>query len=126
MKNRSTFLVTVTILAVVDIIVEARIMPLLYQRIPIPFQMTSKPIGNALFSVTSLQLILITSNILVLVAVLRKAGYKSDLVPSRIGDWLDLFALLLLGVSGLAMWFNPFFLSLFLAAGAYLVLSEMR
>jgi hypothetical protein len=126
LKSRSILLVTVTILVVIDLVVELRILPLLYQGIPVPFYVTSKPIGNAVFSITSLRLMMIASNLVVLMAVLKRTGYRGDFVPSRKGDWLDIFALLLLGIAGLAMWFYPMFFAIFIGTAVYLLLAEMR
>jgi hypothetical protein len=114
------------ILAVIDIVLELQLLPLLYQGIPIPFPETSKPIGNTLFSATSLHMTIISSNLLVVMLVLKKSGYKGGSLPSKPSDWLDLLALLALAVSALAMWFNPAFMGVFIASGAYLLLSEMR
>ena len=113
-------------LVIIDLVVEVTILPLLYRDVPIPFQATAKPIGDSLFSVTFLQLTLIASNILVFIAVLKRIKYRSDSIPTKNVDWLDLIAFLALAASGLAMWFYPIFLMIFLGAGIYLFLTEMR
>lgn len=126
MQHRSILIVTVAVLAIIDIVVELQVLPLLYGGIPIPFQETSKPIGSSLFPATSLHIALIGSNLLILMLVLKKARYKGESMPSKKSDWLDLFALLALAVSGLAMWFYPAFMIIFIASGVYLLLTEMR
>ncbi len=126
MRPRYSLFIAAAALAVIDLAVETQILPLLYQEIPLPFPETSKPIGNALFSATSLHLALIASNLLVLTIILKKTGYEGGFLPSKKVDWLDLFALLMLVASGLAMWFYPIFMLVFICAGVYLVLTEMR
>jgi hypothetical protein len=126
LQHRSVLGVTVIVLAIIDIVVELQALPLLYRGMPIPFPETSKPIGESLFSAASLHMILIGSNLLILMLVLKKAGYKGESLPSRKSDWLDLFAFLALVFSGLAMWFYPMFMIVFIASGIYLLLTEMR
>jgi hypothetical protein len=126
LKYKAVLLVTVAVLAIIDIIILTQVFPSLYQDIPLPLPQTSKPIGGVLFSVTSLYLTLIASNIIIIIIVLKKAGYAGKSIPKKNSDWFDLIALLVLGVSGLVMWFYPFFLLFFIAAGAYLFFSEMR
>jgi len=126
LQHRSVLIVTVIVLAIVDIVVELQVLPLLYGGMPIPFPETSKPIGGSLFSAASLHIILIGSNLLIIMLVLKKAGYKGESIPSRKSDWLDLFAFLALVFSGLAMWFYPMFMIVFIASGVYLLLTEMR
>ncbi len=126
LKFKAILLVTLAVLAIIDIIVLTQVMPSLYQDIPLPLPETSKPIGGALFSVTAIYVTLIASNILIIMIVLKKAGYEGKSIPKKNSDWFDLIALLVLGASGLVMWFYPFFLLFFIAAGAYLLFSEMR
>lgn len=126
LKFKAILLVTVAALAIIDIIILTQIFPNLYQEIPLPLPETSKPIGGALFSATSIYVTLIASNIVILLIVLRKAGYEGKSIPKKNSDWFDLIALLVLGASGLVMWFYPFFFLFFIAAGAYLLFSEMR
>ena len=119
-------MITALVLALVDFIVEIQVLPSLYRGISLPFPETSKPIGNALFSVTSLQIALIAVNISVLIVVLKRIGYVGSSIPSRKGDWLDLFAFLAFALSGLVMWFSPVFMLPFIGAGIYLILTDMR
>jgi hypothetical protein len=126
LKYKAILLVTVAVLAIIDIIILMQVFPSLYQGMPLPLPETSKPIGGALFSVTSLYLILVASNIIIIMIVLKKAGYEGKSIPKKNSDWFDLIALLVLGISGFVMWFYPFFLLFFIAAGAYLLFSEMR
>jgi len=126
LKYKAILLVTVAVLAIIDIIILTQVFPSLYQDMPLPLPETSKPIGGALFSVTSLYLTLIASNIIIIIIVLKKAGYEGKSIPKKNSDWFDLIALLVLGVCGLVMWFYPFFLLFVIAAGAYLLFSEMR
>ena len=126
LKYKPVLLVTVAVLAIIDLIILTQVFPSLYQDIPLPLPETSKPIGGVLFSVTSLYLTLIASNIIIIMIVLKKAGYARKSIPKKNSDWFDLIALLVLGVCGLVMWFYPFFLLFFIAAGVYLLFSEMR
>jgi hypothetical protein len=126
LKYKAILLVTVAVLAIIDVIILTQVFPNLYQEIPLPLPETSKPIGGALFSVTFIYVTIIASNIIILLIVLRKAGYEGKSIPKKNSDWFDLIALLVLGASGLVMWFYPFFLLSFIAAGAYLLFSEMR
>ena len=126
LKYKAILLVTVAVLAIIDVIILTQVFPNLYQEIPLPLPETSKPIGGALFSATSIYITIIASNIIILLIVLRKAGYEGKSIPKKNSDWFDLIALLVLGASGLVMWFYPFFLLTFIAAGAYLLFSEMR
>ena len=113
-------------LAIIDVIILMQVLPSLYQAIPLPLPGTSKPIGGALFSVTSIYVTLIACNIIILLIVLKKSGYVGKSIPKKNSDWFDLIALLVLGASGIVMWFYPFFLLFFIAAGGYLLFSEMR
>jgi len=126
LKYKAILLVTVVVLAIIDVIILTQVLPSLYQEIPLPLPGTSKPIGGALFSVTSIYVTLIASNIIILLIILKKAGYVGKSIPKKNSDWFDLIALLVLGASGIVMWFYPFFLLFFIAAGGYLVFSEMR
>ena len=126
LKYKAILLVTVAVLAIIDVIILTQVLPNLYQGLSLPLPETSKPIGGALFSVTSIYIALIASNIIILLIVLKKAGYEGKSIPKKNSDWFDLIALLILGVSGLVMWFYPFFLVFFIAAGAYLLFSEIR
>jgi hypothetical protein len=126
LNYKGILLVTVAVLAIIDILILTQVFPSLYQDIPLPLPETSKPIGGVLFSVTSLYLTLITSNIFIIIIILKKVGYEGKSIPKKNSDWFDLIALLVLGVCGLIMWFYPVFLLFFIAAGAYLVFSEMR
>ncbi|WP_455279789.1 hypothetical protein [[Eubacterium] cellulosolvens] len=126
MKYKAILLVTVVVLAIIDIIILTQVLPSIYQEIPLPLPQTSKPIGGALFSATSIYVTLIASNIIILLIVLKKAGYVGRSIPKKNSDWFDLIALLVMGASGIVMWFYPFFLLFFIAAGGYLVFSEMR
>jgi hypothetical protein len=126
LKFKAILLITVAVLAVIDLIILTQVFPNLYQEIPLPLPETSKPIGGALFSATAIYITLIASNIIILLIVLKKAGYEGKSIPTKNSDWFDLIALLVLGASGLVMWFYPFFLLLFIASGAYLLFSEMR
>lgn len=126
MRSKSILVITALVLALADFIVELQVLPSLYRGIPLPFPETSKPIGNALFSATSLHIALIAINIFVLIAVLKRVGYVGSSIPSRKGDWLDLFAFLAFALSGLVMWFSPVFMLPFIGAGVYLILTDMR
>jgi len=126
LKYKAILLVTVAVLAIIDVIILMQVFPTLYQNVPLPLPETSKPIGGALFSGTSLYLTLIASNIIIIIIVLKKSGYEGKSIPKKNSDWFDLIALLVLGVCGLVMWFYPFFLLFVIAAGAYLLFSEMR
>ncbi|WP_455281393.1 hypothetical protein [[Eubacterium] cellulosolvens] len=126
MKNKAILMVTVAVLAIIDIIILTQVLPTLYQNIPLPLPETSKPIGGALFSVTSLYLTLIASNIIIIIIILKKSGYEGKSIPKKNNEWFDLIALLVLGTCGIVMWFYPFFLLFTIAAGAYLLFSEMR
>jgi len=126
LKNKAILMVTVAVLAIIDIIILTQVLPTLYQNIPLPLPETSKPIGGALFSVTSLYLTLIASNIIIIIIILKKSGYEGKSIPKKNSEWFDLIALLVLGTCGIVMWFNPFFLLFTIAAGAYLLFSEMR
>jgi hypothetical protein len=126
LRQRSILIVTVVILIFVDLVVEWQVLPWLYRGIPLPFPETSKPIGDTLFSVTSLHVALIGFNLLVLMFVLPRTGYASRSILSKSSDWLDLIAFLALAISGIVMWFYPVFMLIFLSAGIYLLLTEMR
>ena len=126
LKYKAILLVTVAVLALIDIIIITQVFPSLYQEIPLPLPETSKPIGGVLFTMTSVYITLIASNIIILLFVLKKAGYEGKSIPKKNSDWFDLIALVILGASGLVMWFYPFFLLFFIAAGTYLLFSEMR
>ncbi|MEM2942743.1 MAG: hypothetical protein QXT81_04905, partial [Candidatus Bathyarchaeia archaeon] len=69
---------------------------------------------------------IISSNLLVIMLVLKKSGYKGESVPLKPSDWLELLALVAFAASALTMWFNPAFMVVFIASGVYLLLSEMR
>lgn len=69
---------------------------------------------------------LIGFDLLVLMFVLPRTGYASRSIPSKSSDWLDLLAFLALAISGIVMWFYPVFMLVFLSAGIYLLLTEMR
>ncbi|MGQ9542698.1 MAG: hypothetical protein ACUVTM_01225 [Candidatus Bathyarchaeia archaeon] len=114
------------ILAAVDFIVEMKILPLIYEGVPIPFPSTAKPIGGALFSATFLHLTLIATNLIVILAVMKWLGYKSKFLPSKKSDWLDLSAFLVISFSGLFMWFYPIAFLFFLGSGIYIVLADMK
>jgi hypothetical protein len=126
LNYKGILLVTVAVLAIIDILILTQVFPSLYQDIPLPLPETSKPIGGVLFSVTSLYLTLITSNIFIIIIILKKVGYEGKSIPKKNSDLFYLISLLVLGVCGLIMWFYPVFLLFFIAAGAYLVFSEMR
>jgi hypothetical protein len=126
LRQRSILISAIVILAFIDLVIELQILPWLYGGIPLPFPETSKPIGDTLFSVTSLHMALIGFNLLVLMFVLPRTGYASRSIPSKSSDWLDLLAFLALAISGIVMWFYPVFMLVFLSAGIYLLLTEMR
>ncbi len=126
LKYKAVLLITVAVLAIINVIILTQVLPNFYQGIPLPLPETSKPIGGALFPVTSVYVALFAANIIILLIVLKKAGYEGKSIPKKNSDWFDLIALVILGASGLVMWFYPFFLVFFIAAGAYLLFSEMR
>jgi len=114
------------LLAVVDLTIEIKLLPLLYEGVPIPFPSTAKPIGNILFSATFLHLTLIAVNLIVVLAVMKRLGYKSGFLPSKVSDWLDVLAFLIMALSGLLMWFHPIAFLFFLGSGIYIVLADMK
>ncbi|MBS7650537.1 MAG: hypothetical protein QXI59_04200 [Candidatus Bathyarchaeia archaeon] len=114
------------LLAAIDLTIEIKVLPLLYEGVPIPFPSTAKPIGNVLFSATFLHLTLIAINLIVVLAVMNRLGYRSSFLPSKSSDWIDLSAFLIMAISGLLMWFYPIAFLFFLGSGIYIVLADMR
>jgi len=110
-----------------DAALETLLLPILYEGIPIPFAGGSKPIGGVLFVATFFHMVLIAASAIVILFVARRLNMKAgELLPRSRGGWVDLFFLMLLLASGLATWFNPLALILFIASGIYLVATELE
>ncbi len=91
-----------------------------------PLQETGKPIGGSLFSLTFFHLFLIVMNILIISYILNRFGFKNKIYPTNREGKMDFIMLIMLSLSGLAMWYHPLFLIFFISAGAYFVLIELK
>jgi len=108
----------------VDLILEIELFPFFYRGLPVPFGETAKPIGAALVPATFFNVLLIAANIFGFAYVLHKAGFNLGLLPKTRNDWLDVLAFLIFLISGMVMWYVPFFLLTFLISGVLLVAGQ--
>jgi len=108
-----------------DLILEIKLLPLLYGGIPVPFVETGKPIGAVLFHATFFNVLLIAANVFGFAYVLQKAGLSLGLIPKTRDGWLDTIVLFTFLVSGMAMWYFPIFLLPLVTTGIYLVVGQL-
>ena len=127
--NKQQTTLAVSIIAVLAVVggLEALALPFLYKGIPVPYPGGTKPIGGVLFVATFFHLLLITSSAIVVLLVARRLDLRAgEFLPKSRGGWIDLFFLMLLLISGLATWFNPLALILFIISGIYLIATELE
>jgi hypothetical protein len=127
--NRQRFGIIMPLIAILalDVVLETLAVPILYKGIPLPYGGGTKPIGGALFVATFFHLILIGSSVIVIVLIAKRSGMSTgELLPKSRGGWIDLSFLIVLFVSGLASWFNPLAIVLFIISGTYLVATELE
>jgi len=98
---------------------------LIYKGIPVPFGETGKPIGAALIPASFFHVLLITANIFGFAYILHKAGFNVGLLPEKRNDWLDVLALLIFSISGIAVWYFPIFFLPLAITGIYLVACQL-
>jgi len=107
------------------LILEIVLLPLLYKGIPVPFAETGKPIGAALVPATFFNVLLIAANVFGFAYILHKAGFNVGLLPEKRNDWLDVLALLVFLISGIAIWYLPIFFLPLVIAGLYLLMGQL-
>ena len=113
-------------LFIFDGLIEMNVLPMFFRDISIPFKASGKPIGSALFSLTFFHLFLIVLNILAISYVLNRFGFKNNVYPSSREGKMDFIMIMIFSLSGLAMWYYPIFLILFISTGAYFVDVELK
>jgi len=106
------------------LILEIEMFPLFYRGLPARFGETGKPIGAALVPATFFNVLLIAANILGFAYIFNKAGFNFGLIPKTRNDLLDILVFFIFLVSGLAMWYIPFFFLAFLISGVILVAAQ--
>jgi len=125
--KKSYSIVTIGAVAIVclDLILEIRLLPLLYGGIPVPFGETAKPIGAALIPAAFFNSLLIAVNIFGFAYILYKAGFNIGLIPTVRNDWLDVLAFFVFLTSGMMIWYFPVFFLPLAITGLYLLVGPL-
>lgn len=128
MKNRSVLgaVFSIAVLMILNILLVLQILPLFYEGIQIPLQESAKPIGSSLFSLTFFNLFMIIINILIISYILNRFGFSNKIIPSIFEEKVSIVLLLVFSLSGLAMWYYPIFLIIFVSIGLYLLIIELK
>jgi len=128
LKNRSVLgaVFSIAVLMILNILLVLQILPLFYEGIQIPLQESAKPIGSSLFSLTFFNLFMIIINILIISYILNRFGFSNKIIPSIFEEKVSIVLLLVFSLSGLAMWYYPIFLIIFVSIGLYLLIIELK
>ena len=127
MRKPLTVALAAIVVGVVDFILEKTLLPIFYSDLPTPFPGTSKPIGALLIPATFFHLTIAIPSLLAVLYVARKAGYKVEgLLPESRHAKIEYGFLMLLFISGMALWRFPIAFFPFILSGLYLVVAEIR